>query len=1220
MEDILGPFNGTGLNTIRAGMAAVRNFSGTALDDAISSLRVLQTRTSREYDASVIQNGPQSPATVTLKNRRDAYGKWITAFNIWFRYLTSRSGLTETFGTWAERNPTFKQQRQSLTYPYGPQSESYQNFEDLLKIMQLGVTTATVTGGLNVNPSTLTGGNISIFNGPVRPEDVIRRGNQSLLPDDPFNVADRSLPTTSSNILPGGDRDVLPPVDGSGVPGRDNRQPGTPVLRACQNPRYWIKTTRGEDRSQRILAGPTDSEKFDIGYPCTIKFEIYRCCAPINLVPGLSLTAAEIQLYNSVYSPGNSQKVADYTVTAKNSWIHQPCNVSQRFPGDGYLRGKGKLFYSWYFDLEEIIKATYSALNYIPEGQRASGLPLTLLSEIYQQLVTNQSPFVVGRNITDRNVCVSPTLGLKGTYTNGSYNSATAIDNLGKYYGLKPGFPAPSRTLTPFEWRDSVTGIGRSAESFNPIQDTVTNTTLKAAGIVEALLIQLELSSMMDLWSLAPSAYQNNWITKYTNTSIVMCRGPIETDFDCSAPPRPPVIDDCTKPWKGNGDMLGWWNFKEQASNDYQDIQDNVNKETYKNGLYESLTLAPGRVDGAVQVVPGKTFVFKGSTIVSKQLVRTEKRTLDRTVAGSDCWSGYFDVNKYRIKRLRKHYIELFCVSGAKIDYVSAYDANGRPIMSPIPSEAERRRLNNTTFSKSETGKYVSTMVMQQFGARNPKIETVGPNIGQWYIWTENEYDMVNSETGIAEFADRLPKLGSIELNKNGNCLPKEECKYLGWQLDTSNPCGCVDIEVYNCYNLYTGFTYYDEDGSPITIQDVREPKDFGNTYAKYMLPPGYKVTGEQPSLSPECNESSIKIYHPLIFGQDVIRGSKKNIMMGLFNTSQSLLCYLTSSTQTVVSKDYYYEVTDCDNCNRKPYYAVSYGNRFGSGSLSIGYDYSDSPSRAIYGQNKLLCLEPPETTFKFYNNGSENTPNDIYVINFNRDGLSHRIDPGNFEINLAELSGSGVPNNVHTGSNVMVSGSNPKILRLIDNSGDSDDSQFCVESPLTSYDLVSGSIEDGVHESGTGTTITTYGKVYPNLNLLIIDGSKLNSYLSFNSVTGSNIAGDNSFKLHTSISGAAAVGYPMKARNVREKTTNHYFIRIPSRHANYSTNPTFVTEDTTRIGSLKYDCFVQNPVTYVTSIGLYNSKRELLAIAKLSRPIQKSLENDVLIKIRLNW
>lgn len=1211
-----------GLNSVKAGMVAVRNANSTTLDDLIASLRSLQTRATNEYNSSIVQNGANSLETITRKNRRDAYGRWITAFNIYFRYLTSRRNNFDFFADWADRNPSFKQQRQSLDYPYGsPQSmESAKLFQELLGLMTLNAPNLggnTTFGGGLLDPNILTRGGTNIF---VNPSGFQTGGGLF----DPFGGSNvgPALPTASlTSSLPGGGRNNDTPVDGSGG-GNQNRLPGTPVLRPCQNPRYWIKTTRGEDRSNPVIVKRDGYGEWNVGYPCTIKFEIYRCCAPITGIPGLNISSAEASLYNSVYRPETANKVAEYTVTAKNASVHQRCNASERFPQEGYAKGKGTLYHAWYFDFEEIIKATYSALNYIPEGQRAAGLPTTLLSEIYQQIATVQSPFVIPKNITEANMCVSPVFGLRGTYKDGpNLDASKTIDTLGNYYGLKNGFPRPGMPLEPFDWTDSIVGLGRSSVTYNPIKDAVTNTSLQSVGIVEALLIGFNISSVFNLHGMGPDSgkFDERWNLRYKDTSVIICRNGIETQPDCTTPRPDPIVDDCKKPWKSNGDMLGWWNFKEQASNDFQDIEDLVNKDTYKNGLYESLILAPGRVDSAVQTVAGKPFVFKGSTIVSKQTVRIEKRPIDKNIAGSDCWLGYFDINKYQIKRLRKHYIEVFCANGTKVEYISTYDSNGKPLMAPIPNESVRRTISNV-FTKDETGKYVSTMVMQQFGSRNPKIETIGPNIGQWYIWTEGNYDIINGQTGISEFADGLPKRGSIELNKNENCFPKEECKYLGWQLDTSNPCGCVDIEVYNCYNLYTGFTYYDEAGDAITVQDIREPKDFGNTYAKYMLPPGYKVTGEQPSLSPECNESSIKIYHPLLFGQDIIRGSKKNVMTGLFNTSHSLLCYHTSSTQHSASKDYYYEITDCDNCNKKAYYAIAYGNRFGSGSLSVGYDYSDSPSRAIYGQQKLLCLEPPQTAFKFYNAGSENTPNDIYVINFNRDGLNHRIDPGNFEINLAALSGSGIPNNVHTGSNVKVSGSNPAILRLIDNSGDSDESQFCVEEPYTSYDLVSGSIEDGVHSSGTGTTLTTYGKVYPNLNLLIFDGSKLNSYLNFNSVTGSNIAGDNAFKLHTSISGAAVVGYPMKARNVKEKTTNHYFIRIPSRHANYSTNPTFVTEDTTRVGVLKYDCFVENPVTYITSIGLYNAKRELLAIAKLSRPIQKSLENDVLIKIRLNW
>ena len=93
-----------------------------------------------------------------------------------------------------------------------------------------------------------------------------------------------------------------------------------------------------------------------------------------------------------------------------------------------------------------------------------------------------------------------------------------------------------------------------------------------------------------------------------------------------------------------------------------------------------------------------------------------------------------------------------------------------------------------------------------------------------------------------------------------------------------------------------------------------------------------------------------------------------------------------------------------------------------------------------------------------------------------------------------------------------------------------------------------------------------------------------------------------------------------MRARNVRHKTTNHYFVRIPSAEANYSNNPTYVIESGVNKGKIKNTCLVENPMTYITSVGLYNNKNELLAVTKLSRPIKKTKENDVLIKIRLNW
>lgn len=362
-----------------------------------------------------------------------------------------------------------------------------------------------------------------------------------------------------------------------------------------------------------------------------------------------------------------------------------------------------------------------------------------------------------------------------------------------------------------------------------------------------------------------------------------------------------------------------------------------------------------------------------------------------------------------------------------------------------------------------------------------------------------------------------------------------------------------------------------------------------------------------------DCSPETIKVYHPLDLGTDVISGKVKTRTTGLFNYSQSLECYKTSSTQAEATKKYYYAVTDCDTCDTTPYFSVAYGHMNGSGSLYVEGDVHDTPTKAIHSQYRLLALDASETQFTFYTNGIATQSKDVYVVNFFRNGLSDRLDPGNFELNLAELTGTAYDNHLFTGSNVQVSSSNT-ILNLIDSSSDTDENTSCLHDPYTSYDIVSGSLTGGVYPSATRHT---YGTVYPNLGMIVLDPSKLNSFLSFNSVTGSNIAGDNAMKLFTSISGSSLQGQHLKARNVKYKTTNHYFVRVGAPYANHSNNPTYVSGSD---GFLFHPCFETNPQTYITTVGLYNDFNELLAVAKLSQPINKSLDNDVLIKIRLNW
>ena len=440
-------------------------------------------------------------------------------------------------------------------------------------------------------------------------------------------------------------------------------------------------------------------------------------------------------------------------------------------------------------------------------------------------------------------------------------------------------------------------------------------------------------------------------------------------------------------------------------------------------------------------------------------------------------------------------------------------------------------------------------------------------------------------------------------------CQCKEEYEIDSVLNDPADPCGCKQYNIVRVKTKCPGETEF-----KYSTEIYRDPQ-----YPNIILPPGRKLDPTMPfSVRGDCQEDPVRIYHPLMLGKDIVEGKVTANTRGLFNLSQSMSCYITSSSQPTASKEYYYEVTDCD-CDSTPYFAVAYGHVSGSGSLASSGETNDTSTRAIYSQYRLLALDEPERKFKFYSSGVESESEDIYAINFYRTGLSDRIDPGNFEIALRPLNGDSYANNVFTGSNVQPSGST--IYTFIDNSGDRSDLTSCTEDPYVSYDIVSGSLNNGIHSSGTGTSITTYGKFYPNLGIMVFDPAKMDSLLKFNTVTGSNIAGDNAMKLFTSISGSGVLNSHIKARNVKYKTTNHYFVRVSPPNANYSNNPTFISDlSGASSGKIRNVCFQKDPVTYVTSVGLYNNKNELLAVAKLSKPIKKTSDDDLLIKIRLNW
>ena len=76
------------------------------------------------------------------------------------------------------------------------------------------------------------------------------------------------------------------------------------------------------------------------------------------------------------------------------------------------------------------------------------------------------------------------------------------------------------------------------------------------------------------------------------------------------------------------------------------------------------------------------------------------------------------------------------------------------------------------------------------------------------------------------------------------------------------------------------------------------------------------------------------------------------------------------------------------------------------------------------------------------------------------------------------------------------------------------------------------------------------------------------------------------------------------------------YFCRIGHADYNYSTNPTYLNNGKIRVKNVASD----PPITYITTVGLYNAANELVAIAKLSEPLKKTPENEMTIRVRLDY
>tara|TARA_R110001606_G_scaffold1871_2_gene7138 strand:+ start:541 stop:1602 length:1062 start_codon:yes stop_codon:yes gene_type:complete len=329
-------------------------------------------------------------------------------------------------------------------------------------------------------------------------------------------------------------------------------------------------------------------------------------------------------------------------------------------------------------------------------------------------------------------------------------------------------------------------------------------------------------------------------------------------------------------------------------------------------------------------------------------------------------------------------------------------------------------------------------------------------------------------------------------------------------------------------------------------------------------------------------------------------------------NNSPSLNTYFSSSTQKEgTSGPYYLSVyqTSSSDITAAVQFQIAYANKNGGGG--VNFDSSVpfiSPTTTIYGQYRTLVLEDENSKFTFgptfTGSGADN---DFYVISIERARYKQSLLPGS--LNLALKSNN----------------SNYTAIHLTDDSNQVTLPTFY--GTQRAYQLISGS--NGTSwDGGNGYTPASgsYGIVLPDISTILLNATALNN----NTATGGGINigtnttadtfGDNPTKLYDVISGSvglSGVDNIFELNSQETLTSDYVFIRARNSEYNYTENPSFISGST---GEVVYPYFINNPQTFPTTVGLYNDSNDLLAVAKLSRPIQKDFTKEALVRVKLDF
>lgn len=284
-----------------------------------------------------------------------------------------------------------------------------------------------------------------------------------------------------------------------------------------------------------------------------------------------------------------------------------------------------------------------------------------------------------------------------------------------------------------------------------------------------------------------------------------------------------------------------------------------------------------------------------------------------------------------------------------------------------------------------------------------------------------------------------------------------------------------------------------------------------------------------------------------------------------------NLTSFYSSSVQTAESLKYYLNVYDTAATSSLQF-AIQYGHVSGSGSVYFNPAViGNTPSKDVYGQYRNLIYGDEGTNFTFNGTGSQ----DIFVINIARSRYKESIQPGSLSIILGTKT-------------------------LIDDYTATATTNYLGSNRY--YNIVA-----------SGSTSPVYGYLFPDIGTIILSPDQLNAGAGIALPTRTaNTATTNLNILYAAIVSGAS----FRLQSQETVSSRFFFTRVKNQEFNYTTNPSIIDNQ----GNILYSTLINNPQTYITTVGLYNDNNELLAVAKLSKPLTKDFTKELLVRIKLDY